>query len=64
MLKHENIIKLYGQRLDGGIHYIFLEYAGGGELFDRIEPDVGTSALEGQCYFKQIIKGVVSYLTN
>ncbi|CAD5112859.1 DgyrCDS2070 [Dimorphilus gyrociliatus] len=58
MLKHDNIIKLYGQRLDGGIHYIFLEYAGGGELFDRIEPDVGTSALEGQRYFKQVINGV------
>ena len=36
MLKHESIIKFYGFRKDDNIQYIFLEYASGGELFDRI----------------------------
>ena len=36
LLSHESIIKFYGFRKDGKIQYIFLEYASGGELFDRI----------------------------
>ena len=36
MLTHERIIKFYGFRKDGRIQYLFLEYATGGELFDRI----------------------------
>ena len=36
MLNHEKIIKYYGSRKDGKIQYLFLEYASGGELFDRI----------------------------
>ena len=36
MLNHERIIKYYGSRKDGKIQYLFLEYASGGELFDRI----------------------------
>ena len=35
-LDHENIIRLYGSRQEGPIEYLFLEYACGGELFDRI----------------------------
>ena len=35
-MKHENIISFYGTRKDGDRQYIFLEYACGGELFDRI----------------------------
>lgn len=36
LLNHETIIKFYGFRKDGKIQYLFLEYASGGELFDRI----------------------------
>ncbi|XP_055940034.1 serine/threonine-protein kinase Chk1-like [Argiope bruennichi] len=57
-LNHENIIKYFGHREEGPIHYIFLEYAAGGELFDRIEPDVGMPHPKAQKYFLQIIKGV------
>lgn len=36
MVKHENVITFYGTRKDGDRQYLFLEYACGGELFDRI----------------------------
>ncbi|XP_046388652.1 serine/threonine-protein kinase grp isoform X2 [Ischnura elegans] len=58
MLTDPHIIKFYGQRREGNLEYIFLEYAAGGELFDRIEPDVGMSAWEAQKYFKQLVAGV------
>jgi len=35
-LNHSSIIKYYGQRHSIDTYYIFLEYASGGELFDRI----------------------------
>lgn len=35
-LKHSSIIKYFGQRHSKDYYYIFLEYASGGELFDRI----------------------------
>lgn len=36
ILNHPNILKFFGKRTQGSIEYIFLEYAAGGELFDRI----------------------------
>ena len=36
MLQDPHIIKFYGQRAEGSRIYLFLEYAPGGELFDRI----------------------------
>lgn len=36
MLSNPNIIRYYGQRSEATMEYIFLEYASGGELFDRI----------------------------
>lgn len=36
MLKDSHVIRYYGQRTCGNLHYLFLEYADGGELFDRI----------------------------
>ena len=36
MLRHEHVVRYYGERKVGDFHYIFLEYADGGELFDRI----------------------------
>ncbi|XP_015915294.1 serine/threonine-protein kinase Chk1 [Parasteatoda tepidariorum] len=57
-LNHENIVKFFGHREEEPIHYIFLEYAMGGELFDRIEPDVGMPHSVAQKYFLQILNGV------
>lgn len=36
MLNNKHILRLYGKRTECDIEYIFLEYAVGGELFDRI----------------------------
>ena len=36
MLKSEYVIRFFGQPTVGSVHYLFLEYADGGELFDRI----------------------------
>ncbi|KAK7049784.1 Serine/threonine-protein kinase Chk1 [Halocaridina rubra] len=58
MLKHANIIKFYGSRRENEMQYMFLEYAAGGELFDRIEPDVGMSQHEAQKFFRELISGV------
>lgn len=58
MLKHENIIKFYGSRREDAMQYMFLEYAAGGELFDRIEPDVGMPSQEAQKYFRELTYGM------
>lgn len=36
ILHHPNVLRYYGTRSQSDIEYIFLEYAAGGELFDRI----------------------------
>lgn len=36
MLSNPNIIQYFGKRSEANMEYIFLEYALGGELFDRI----------------------------
>ncbi|XP_068772962.1 serine/threonine-protein kinase Chk1 isoform X1 [Struthio camelus] len=59
MLNHENVVKFYGHRREGATQYLFLEYCSGGELFDRIEPDVGMPEAEAQRFFQQLIAGVV-----
>ncbi|XP_058060683.1 serine/threonine-protein kinase grp isoform X2 [Anopheles bellator] len=58
ILQHPNILKFFGKRTQGDMEYIFLEYAAGGELFDRIEPDVGMPLPEAQRYFNQLLAGV------
>ncbi|XP_027236831.1 serine/threonine-protein kinase grp [Penaeus vannamei] len=58
MLKHTNIIKFYGSRRENSMQYMFLEYAAGGELFDRIEPDTGMPPHQAQKYFRELINGV------
>ncbi|KAF5287801.1 hypothetical protein FQR65_LT12169 [Abscondita terminalis] len=60
ILDHENIIKLYGSRHvpEAKSEIIYLEFAAGGELFNRIEPDVGMAHMEAQRYFKQLLLGM------
>jgi serine/threonine-protein kinase Chk1 len=57
-LNHENVVKFYSsfQQLDK--FYIILEYASGGELFDRIEPDFGMDVELAHRYFSDLINGV------
>lgn len=35
-LRHPHVLRCLGERTHQGLHYMFLEYAQGGELFDRI----------------------------
>lgn len=58
MLQDVHIIRFYGTRTDGEKQYLFLEYAAGGELFDKIEPDIGMPQFQAQKYFKQLLDGV------
>lgn len=40
MLSNPNIIQYFGQRSEKNMEYIFLEYASGGELFDKIGTNI------------------------
>jgi len=57
-LKHKNIVRCYGSRLEGRRKFIFLEYCSGGELFDRIEPDTGMQEHVAQRFFNALISGM------
>lgn len=52
-------MKFYGHRREGNIQNLFLEYGGGGELFDRIEPDIGMPEQDVQRFLHQLMAGVV-----
>lgn len=58
MLKHKHVVKFFGQRTQGSTHYLLLEYADGGELFDRIEPDLGMEPGLAHHFFLQLLDGV------
>lgn len=55
---HDNVIRMIGMRNDPDFHYLFLEYADAGELFDKIEPDTGMPAAYAQFYYRQLISGL------
>ncbi|XP_034055965.1 LOW QUALITY PROTEIN: serine/threonine-protein kinase Chk1 [Gymnodraco acuticeps] len=61
MLDHANIVRFFGHRKEGPTMYLFLEYCTGGELFDRIEPDVGMAEEDAHRFFQQLV-GAVHYL--
>ncbi|TMS14379.1 serine/threonine-protein kinase Chk1 [Larimichthys crocea] len=58
MLNHPNIVRFFGLREEGPTMYLFLEYCTGGELFDRIEPDVGMAERDAHRFFQQLIAAV------
>ncbi|VDP05511.1 unnamed protein product [Soboliphyme baturini] len=58
MLRHKNVIGFIGHRCEDDFYYVFLEYASGGELFDRIEPDIGMKERDAQFFFRQLIDGM------
>ncbi len=57
-LNHENIVKFLASFQQADKYFIVLEYASGGELFDRIEPDYGMQKDLAHKYFQQLINGV------
>jgi serine/threonine-protein kinase Chk1 len=57
MLRHCNIIKYLGLAQAPTCWYIFLEL-GGGELFDRIEPDRGVVPDVAHFYLSQLISAI------
>ncbi|KAG7217277.1 hypothetical protein INR49_027821 [Caranx melampygus] len=58
VLNHPNIVRFFGHRKEGPTMYLFLEYCTGGELFDRIEPDVGMAEKDAHRFFQQLIAAV------
>ncbi|KAI9542419.1 Serine/threonine-protein kinase Chk1 [Dissostichus eleginoides] len=58
MLDHANIVRFFGHRKEGTTMYLFLEYCTGGELFDRIEPDVGMAEEDAHRFFQQLVAAV------
>lgn len=61
MLAHDNVLKhvaayLHQHHVDK--FYMMLEYAPGGDLFDRIDPDYGMSVRLARRFFAQLVDGV------
>lgn len=61
--RHPNILKLIDCSMANDFFCIYLEIADGGDLFDKIEPDVGVDTEIAQFYFKQLVNAI-SYLHN
>jgi serine/threonine-protein kinase Chk1 len=59
--QHPNIIEWFATGEDAVWKWIAMEYAEGGDLFDKIEADVGVSEDIAHFYFTQLISGV-SYM--
>jgi serine/threonine-protein kinase Chk1 len=55
---HPNVIKYYGHGDDRNFYWIAMEWASGGDLFDKIEPDQGVDEDVAHLYFTQLINGV------
>ncbi|EEB06637.1 CAMK/CAMKL/CHK1 protein kinase Chk1 [Schizosaccharomyces japonicus yFS275] len=55
---HKNIIHFYASGDSPTWRWIVLEYAQGGDLFDKIEPDVGVDEDVAQFYFAQLMDGI------
>lgn len=56
--QHPNIIEWFASGEDQVWRWIAMEYAEGGDLFDKIEADVGVREDIAQVYFLQLVSGV------
>ncbi|KAI2465282.1 Pkinase-domain-containing protein [Annulohypoxylon bovei var. microspora] len=56
--QHPNVIEWFATDEDQFWRWIAMEYAEGGDLFDKIEADVGVTEDIAQVYFYQLISGV------
>ncbi|KAJ3023713.1 Chk1 protein kinase [Thoreauomyces humboldtii] len=57
-VRHENVIRMINAAEDDAYMYMMLDYAAAGELFDRIEPDVGVEEELAHMYFLQLLAGL------
>lgn len=70
-LRHPNVLRMLGHEEDdanttgrpewgnvGPAFYLALEYACGGDLFDKIAPDVGVNEDIAQCFFTQLLNAL------
>ena len=57
-MKHMHIIRLYDFFKEPSTYYLVMEEMDGGELFDRIEPDIGMPEHQAQRFFIQIMSGM------
>jgi len=57
-LHHENIIELKRAVEDKNFVYMMMEYAAGGELFDKIAADYGLEEDLAHFYYKQLVMGM------
>lgn len=55
---HPNIIQYIAHGQDMNFYWIALELAAGGDLFDKIEPDIGVDEDTAHLYFHQLINGL------
>ena len=56
--QHPNVIEWFASGEDAVWRWIAMEFAEGGDLFDKIEADVGVSQDIAQLYFVQLVGGV------
>ncbi|EWC43543.1 hypothetical protein DRE_01430 [Drechslerella stenobrocha 248] len=54
---HRNIIQFYGSEENDVWRWIAMEFADGGDLFDKIEADVGVQGDIAHFYFHQLLAG-------
>ncbi|SCV02687.1 LAME_0H04170g1_1 [Lachancea meyersii CBS 8951] len=55
---HPNVLKVIDCNLSRDFLWIIMEMASGGDLFDKIEPDVGVDAEVARFYYKQLINAL------
>lgn len=60
---HPNVLNLLDYNIKNDYLYLILEMADGGDLFDKIEPDIGVDNDVAQFYFQQLINAI-SFLHN
>ena len=63
-LSHQNIVKFIDCFEEGNKIYMVQELAEGGELFEKIEPDVGFPEQVAHFYFVQLINALVRAYFN
>lgn len=56
--KHSNILRVIDCNISQDYLWIAMEMADGGDLFDKIEPDVGVDSDVAQFYFQQLVNAI------
>lgn len=56
--KHPNVLRLIDCNISRDYMWIAMEMADGGDLFDKIEPDVGVDCEVAQFYFQQLVRAI------